>query len=489
MENRSIYARKTPIFNVGKIPPQEIEIEKAVLGAIMIEKDSLLDVIDILNINSFYLDNHKEIYKAIIQINERSESIDILTVSNQLKTNGKLELIGGDYYIAQLTNRISSSANIEFHARIIKQKQIARELISLGTDVIKNAYDNTKDVISVLDNLLNDVYEIGDIQESGKSFSNTELLRELKNDIQNAKTLQGITGLTTGIQKKDQLFGGYQKTHLIIKAGRPAMGKSADALCEAEHIATELNKNVLFFSLEMSSKELTMRRVSVSTEITLNKLRGGYMTSDDWKYYNEVTSKMMTNNLRIVDTPGISLNSIRKIAKKHAIKYGLDIIFVDYLQLIEHKVQGANREQEISAISRGLKKLAKELDVPVVCLSQLSRAVETRGGNKKPILSDLRESGAIEQDADIVQFLYRPEYYGINEDESGESTVGKGYCIVAKNRHGACKDIPMRFIPELTKFEDWKDYTEINNNNIPTGKDFSHIPTSSQDNKEDDVAL
>jgi len=211
------------------------------------------------------------------------------------------------------------------------------------------------------------------------------------------------------------------------------------------------------------------------------------MTSDDWKYYNEVTSKMMTNNLRIVDTPGISLNSIRKIAKKHAIKYGLDIIFVDYLQLIEHKVQGANREQEISAISRGLKKLAKELDVPVVCLSQLSRAVETRGGNKKPILSDLRESGAIEQDADIVQFLYRPEYYGINEDESGESTVGKGYCIVAKNRHGACKDIPMRFIPELTKFEDWKDYTEINNNNIPAGKDFSHIPTSSQDNKEDDL--
>jgi len=274
MENRSIYARKTPIFNVGKIPPQEIEIEKAVLGAIMIEKDSLLDVIDILNINSFYLDSHIEIYKAIIQINERSESIDILTVSNQLKTNGKLELIGGDYYIAQLTNRISSAANIEFHARIIKQKQIARELISLGTDVIRNAYDNTKDVISVLDNLLNDVYKIGDIQESGKSFSNTELLRELKNDIQNAKTLQGITGLTTGIQKKDQLFGGYQKTHLIIKAGRPAMGKSADALCEAEHIATELNKNVLFFSLEMSSKELTMRRVSVSTEITLNKLRG-----------------------------------------------------------------------------------------------------------------------------------------------------------------------------------------------------------------------
>lgn len=467
----------------AKITPQAVDVEEIVLGSMLLESSAILEVIDILSENSFYKNEHKTIYNAIVQLNSESKSIDIITVTNQLESNGHLEDIGGPYFVSQLTNRTSSSVNIESHARIIKEKEIARDLIKIGREVVENAYDPTVDVLSVADHLLTKAYEIGDLDETGKSETNIELLRKLKENIYNAKDVKGITGLTTGIQKKDELFGGYQPTHLIIKAGRPAMGKSADALCEAEHMAEKGNKG-LFFSLEMSAIELTQRRVAIRTGISINKLKSGNLSSSDWKIYNTVTSDMMNQNLTIIDTPGISFNQIRKISKKHAIKHGLDFIFIDYLQLIEHWIKGGNREQEISAISRGLKKLAKELNIPVIALAQLSRAVETRGGSKKPILSDLRESGAIEQDADIVQFLYRPEYYGINQDEDGNSLEGKAFMIVAKNRHGSTKDIEMRFIGELTKFVDWEEaHTPIPS--MERSDDFNTIPISSQDAKED----
>jgi replicative DNA helicase len=469
------------------VQPQAVDLEEAVLGATMLEKDVLLEIIDFLRPSSFYKEAHQKIYSAILDLNNNSEPIDILTVTNKLKTKGELDVVGGPYYITQLTNRVSSGHNIEYHARIIKQKEVARDLIKIGSNLIHDSYDETIDIFETTDKLLTDSYNVADITEGRQSLSNSELLRKLRKNIETAKDVSGITGITTGIQKKDELFGGYQDTHLIIKAGRPAMGKSADALSEADHQA-EQGKNVLFISLEMSALELMQRRVSLRTNIPLTVLKNGKLTADDWKIYNKVTSEMYDDGLTIIDTPGLTLNGLRKIAKKHAMKHGLDSIYIDYLQLLIHDIKGGNREQEISAISRGLKRLAKEVNCPVIALAQLSRAVEQRGGNKKPILSDLRESGSIEQDADIVQFLYRPEYYGFTEDEDGESTVGKGYMIVAKNRHGQTKDIEMRFVGECTRFEDWKE-PEINEDyatgkNMPIGEDFDSFPTSSQDAKE-----
>jgi len=451
------------MINNSKLPPNAVELEEAVIGALLLEKDAILEVMDILTEASFYKDYNQRIYKAIKQLNDNSEAIDILTVTQQLKKNGDLDLVGGAYAIMQLTNRIASAANIEHHARIVREKEIARDMIRLCSDVITSSYDDTTDVFDTAEYLLTKSYEIDNTEASNKTESNIELLRQLKKNIEEAKTKKGITGLTTGIQKLDKHTGGYQNTHLIIKAGRPSMGKSAQAVCEANHMANEAGKKVLFFSLEMSAIELMNRIVSVNTEIPLTQLKEGNMTSDDWKKYNEKTSELMNDNLTIIDIAGISLNAIRKIARKQKIKKGLDAIYIDYLQLISHDTKGGNREQEISAISRGLKKLAKDLNVPVIALAQLSREVEKRGGPKKPMLSDLRESGSIEQDADSVQFLYRPEYYGITEDDEGNSTIGKGFLLIAKDRHNGLKDIEMRFKGQFTKFEDWNELPQINN--------------------------
>lgn len=479
-------------FEMPNQPPQAVDLEEAVLGALMLEKDSLLEVIDILRPSSFYVSKHGIIYSAIMALNNNSNPIDILTVTNHLKTTGELEKVGGPYYITQLTNRVASTSNIEFHARIIKQKEIQRDMIKLGSELVHDSYDDTKDVFTVMDKLLTDSYNLTDITEGKRAETNSELAKQLTQNIKTAKDVAGITGITTGIQKKDQLFGGYQDTHLIIKAGRPAMGKSADALSEADHMA-ERGKNVMFVSLEMSAIELFQRRVSVRSGIPVNKLKSGHLSDEDWENYHKTIVELSSDGLVIIDTPGLTLNGLRKLAKKHAIKYGLDALYIDYLQLLSHYIKGANREQEISAISRGLKQLAKELNIPVIALAQLSRRVEERGGAKKPILADLRESGSIEQDADIVTFLYRPEYYGITEDENGETTIGKGFMLVAKNRHGTTKDIEMKFIGECTKFEDWiepdTDIPYDAHAGMPTNNDFDQIPTSSQDakDKEDDL--
>jgi replicative DNA helicase len=467
----------------AKLMPHAIDIEEAVLGAILLDKDAILEVIDIVSEDSFYKTEHKKIYKSILELNNNSETIDIITVAQRLKKNGDLERVGGAFGITQITDRVASSANIESHARILKQKEISRSLIKLGSEILESAYDETVDVFDITEHLLTEAYNIDSDDKSSKEESNSELLIQLKRNIEQANLKSGISGLTTGIHKIDALYGGYQNGHLIIKAGRPAMGKSAQALCEASHMALHEGKSVLLFSLEMTSLELMRRLIAINTEIPLTRMQEGNMTDDDWKVYNEVASRIMDSKLKIIDTPGMTLNGIRKISKKHAMKYGLDAMFIDYLQLINHFVKGGSREQEVSIISKSLKQLAKELDIPVVALCQLSRAVEQRGGAKKPILSDLRESGSIEQDADSVQFLYRPEYYGITEDEDGNSVVGKGFMLIAKNRHGATKDIEMKFIGSLTKFDNWSDnqsfipQEEYNPNaGMETNNDFDSAP-------------
>ena len=443
--------------NESKLVPQAIDVEEVVLGALLLDKDAILEVIDVLSINSFYKTEHQKVYEAILDLNNNSEAIDLVTVTQKLMKKGELNMVGGAYAVSSLTDRVSSAANIETHARILKQKEIARSLITLSNEILDSAYDETVDVLDITEHLLTEAYNI-DTDDRGSSVeTNTELLRQLRRDIEQANTKQGITGLTTGIQKLDHLYGGYQKGHMIVKAGRPAMGKSAQALCEASHMAIEQGKSVLFFSLEMTSLELMRRLIAINTEIPLTRMQEGNMSASDWTAYNTHASIIMDSKIKIIDTPGLSLNSIRRIAKKHAMRFGLDAIYIDYLQLITHFTKGGNREQEISIISRSLKALAKELNVPLIALAQLSRAVESRGGAKKPMLSDLRESGSIEQDADSVQFLYRPEYYGITEDEDGNDLRDKGFILIAKNRHGSTKDIDMRFIGTLTKFTDWSE--------------------------------
>jgi replicative DNA helicase len=398
-----------------------------------------------------------------------------------------LEISGGPSYISGLTMKTSSSANIVTHARIVEEQYIKRSVISGCSDLIVKSYDKSSDTFEIIEDFLSKAYEVGDVGSGDVVENATDILARLKVQIQDAKTKKGITGLTTGIAKIDELYGGYQNSHLIIKAGRPAMGKTAQALCEAIHMAYVLGVKVLFFSLEMSAIELMQRVVSVMTDIPLNKLKDGSLTAEDWRHYNDITSDMMNENLTIIDKAGMSLNQIKKISKKFALKNDLRAIYIDYLQLMTNKLKGGNREQEISSISMGLKQLAKELNVPLIALSQLSRAVETRGGDKRPQLSDLRESGSIEQDADMVQFIHRPEYYGLSEDADGNSTFGVGYLMIAKNRHGATKDIAMHFNPFCTKFTDLvsdSDFNSFDNAALPISEDFNHVPTSSQDRKE-----
>lgn len=441
-----------------KVPPQAIDFEEAVLGAIMLEKDALLEVIDILSENTFYLNKHQKIFKAILQLQEKSEAIDILTVTEQLKKNKDLDVVGGSYYISQLTNRAAGAANIEHHARVLKEKEISRDVVQFGTSLVLKAYDPSVDVFDLTDDLMTKAYNIGDIRKGRKQRSVLEVIRDVKKKMELAATQGGVTGLQSGIQKLDGVTRGYQNSDLIIKAARPSMGKTAQALCEALHMTLNQGKNILFFSLEMSYEDLIQRAVSVLSGIPLRKIQDGKLRADEWKRFNHFASLIAESGFSVNDDITITISGILKTAKKHAIKHGLDGVYIDYLQLIsgDGKDKG-NREQEVSRISRGCKILAKELNIPVIALSQLNRAVESRGGDKIPMLSDLRESGSLEQDADMVQFLHRPEYYKMMVDEEGNSNLGKAILFIAKHRNGACLNVDMKFISHLTKFDNWEE--------------------------------
>jgi len=435
----------------GKLQPQSIELEEIVLGSVLMDKDVMIQLISILKAKDFYKPNHGLIWESMISLFNESKPIDLVTMIERLKADGTLKQVGDMSYIMQLTNRVANTSNVEYHARIIKEKSLAREQIKMGGEIVAKAYDETSDVFETNDYILTEAYNLSDIDTEGSNQTNEELLAEAKEKTLNAKSTAGITGITTGIEKIDMLFKGYQDTDLIVKAGRPAMGKTAQALSEVYHMIT--TKKVLFFSLEMSSSQLMNRFITMATQIPANKIKEGDLSPDDWAKYDLKTEMLKTKNLKIIDSV-FSFNGIRKAIKMQVLKFGVDIIYVDYLQLCHHNIKGGNREQEISQMSRGFKMIAKEMNVPIVLLSQLNRSVESRG-DKKPMLSDLRESGAIEQDADIVQFLYRPEYYDIMEDHNGDSTQGLGYLIVAKYRNGALEDIPMRFVGECITFKSY----------------------------------
>ena len=455
------YEKKSPAieqsFEHGKVQPQAVDLEEAVLGAIMLEKDALTTVIDILKPDVFYKDQHKVIYTSIINLFSRSEPVDILTVTSELKKDGNIELAGGAYYITQLTNRVSSSANVEYHAHIIIQKYIQRELIRISSEIIKDAFEDTMDVFDMLDKAEQGLFTVSDSNLRRNTMDMNTLVREALQYIEAAKNQQAqLRGVPSGFSELDRLTSGWQKSDLIILASRPGMGKTALALSMARNMAVIYNKPVAIFSLEMSSVQLVTRLISAESLLPAEKLRKGELADYEWEQLNSKISRLIDAPIFIDDTPALSIFELRAKCRRLKSQHNIEMVLVDYLQLMTgtYDRQG-NREQEISHISRSLKSLAKELDIPVLALSQLSRAVETRGGSKKPILSDLRESGAIEQDADLVLFIFRPEYYKIDQLDDGTPTNGLAQVSVAKHRNGPLGEVSLKFIGRYARFTDY----------------------------------
>ncbi|MDC1031012.1 replicative DNA helicase [Flavobacteriaceae bacterium] len=462
-KKKSLEYVKTPnpaVINLqqGKIPPQALELEEAVLGAMLIDKKGVDEVIDILQPDAFYKTSHQLIFEAIYQLFQDSQPIDLLTVSSELRKKGKLEAVGGEFYLVQLSQRVASSAHIEFHARIILQKFIQRSLIKISNEIIESAYKESTDVFDLLDEAESKLYDVtqGNIKKSSETAQN--LVLEAKKKIEEISKRDGLSGVSTGFEKLDKLTSGWQPSDLIIIAARPGMGKTALTLSMARNIAVGKQIPVAFFSLEMSSVQLITRLISSETGLSSEKLRTGKLADHEWQQLNVKVTDLEKAPLFIDDSPSLSIFDLRAKARRLSSQHGIKLIVVDYLQLMTAGASSktGNREQEISTISRNLKALAKELNIPVIALSQLSRAVETRGGTKRPMLSDLRESGAIEQDADIVSFIYRPEYYNIDEWDDDERTPSEGQAefIVAKHRNGGLDNIRLKFVGHLGKFED-----------------------------------
>ena len=457
--NADQYGEKATVFSLqkGKLPPQAVDLEEVVLGAMMIDKKGVDEVIDILQPEAFYKESHQLIFNAIISLFEKQEPIDIKTVSFQLKKDGNLNSVGGDYYLIELSQKVSSSAHIEFHSRIILQKFIQRKLISISNDIIEDSYDETSDVFDLLDKAESKIYDISQRNLKKNTQSAEDLVLAAKKKIEEISKKEGLSGIASGFGEIDRLTSGWQPSDLIIVAARPGMGKTAFTLSMARNITVENNIPVAFFSLEMSAIQLITRLISSETGLNSEKLRTGKLEKFEWQLLNVKVTNLENAPLYIDDTPSLSIFELRAKARRLSSQYGIKLIVVDYLQLMTlgSSQKSGNREQEISTISRNLKALAKELDIPIIALSQLSRAVELRGGTKRPILSDLRESGAIEQDADIVSFLYRPEYYKIDEwdDEDRSPALGQAEFIVAKHRNGGLSSIKLKFINSLGKFE------------------------------------
>ena len=495
---QNIRSDRNSIINLekGKIPPQAIDLEEVVLGAMMIDKKGVDEVIDILNSEAFYKEGHQYIFDAILTLFENSEPVDLLTVSTQLRKNSKLDLIGGDFYLISLTQKVSSSAHIEFHARIILQKYIQRSLIKISNEIIEESYDETKDVFDLLDKAESKLYDVtqGNIKKSTETAQS--LVIQAKKKIEEISNKDGLSGIPSGFSELDKLTSGWQPSDLVIIAARPGMGKTALTLSMARNIAVAQNIPIAFFSLEMSSIQLITRLISSETGLSSEKLRTGNLEKFEWEQLNVKVSALENAPLFIDDTPSLSIFDLRAKARRLSSQHGIKLIVIDYLQLMTAggSNKNGNREQEISTISRNLKALAKELDVPVIALSQLSRAVETRGGSKRPILSDLRESGAIEQDADIVSFIYRPEYYKIDEwdDEERTPSAGQAEFIVAKHRNGGLNNIKLKFVSNLGKFENLDNFetpfeyqSKINKDSLKVNPDQAFESGGYRDDNED----
>lgn len=447
----------------GKVPPQAKDLEEAVLGAIMLEKSAFDTVVEILKPECFYIESHQRIYRAMQGLQQKNQPIDILTVVEELRTREELEMVGGPYYVTRLTNSVVSSANIETHARIILQKFIQRELIRISGEIIGESYEDSTDVFDLLDEAESKLFEITN-NHLRKNFDSidTVLVKTVQRieDMRNRN--EDITGVPSGFPTLDHLTYGWQNTDLIILAARPSVGKTAFALNLARNACLNATKPtpVAFFSLEMSAGQLVQRILSAESEIWLEKISRGKLEDHEMKQlYAKGIQRLAKAPMYIDDTAALNIFELRAKCRRLKNKHNIGMIIIDYLQLMSGSSdRNTNREQEISKISRDLKGLAKELQVPIIALSQLSRAVESRKeGEKIPQLSDLRESGAIEQDADMVMFLYRPEYYGITANESGESNKGETHVKIAKHRNGSLDTVKLKALLHIQKFVEYGD--------------------------------
>ncbi|MFO7879833.1 MAG: replicative DNA helicase [Bacteroidota bacterium] len=440
----------------GKMQPQAVDIEEVLLGALMLEQDAVLLVIDILTEDSFYKDEHKLIFKAILDLAKNQEPVDILTVTERLRSQAKLDEAGGPHYVSELTNRVATAAHVEFHAKIIQQKYIQRMLIQASSQIQKRAFDESEDVENLINYAENEIFQISEGNIKKETVVINKLITQAIEMVEEAsKREDGLSGIPSGFSELDRYTSGWQPSDLVIIAARPAMGKTAFVLSMARNIAVEHNQPVALFSLEMSSLQLVTRLISAETELSGTKLRNGDLHGHEWEQLDAKVKALEKAPVYIDDTPAISVFELRAKARRLVQAHGIKLIVIDYLQLMTANVDsGGSREHEVSMISRSLKAIAKELNVPIISLSQLNRSVETRGGDKRPQLSDLRESGAIEQDADMVLFLHRPEYYEIYEDEQGNSLMGMAEVILAKHRNGATGSVYLEFVSEFAKFKD-----------------------------------
>ncbi len=436
----------------GRVPPQAIDIEMAVIGAMLLEKEAITKTIDLLDEEAFYKPAHRKIFLAMSALFERSEAIDAITVVEELRRRGELDEIGGPSYIADLTVSVSSAANVEYHAKIILEKYILRSLITTTSEISKRSYAASEDALDLLDEAEQKIFSISEkrmkkssLQMGEAIFQTMELLESIhgKHD--------GVTGIPSGFTRIDNLTGGFQKSDLIIIAGRPSMGKTALVLSAARNAAIDHSIPVAFFSLEMSAQQLVLRLICAEARVDAQSVRTGRLPEDQWRQLSTRIGKLYQAKIFIDDTPGLGILELRAKARRLKVEHNVGMVIVDYLQLMQGPKSTQSREQEISSISRSLKALAKELNIPVVALSQMNRAVEART-DKRPQLADLRESGAIEQDADVVIFVHRPERYGITEVE-GQSTEGAAEIILSKQRNGPTGTVNLRFIKQYAKFE------------------------------------
>jgi replicative DNA helicase len=449
----------------GKVPPQAIDMEEAVLGAIMLEKEAAITILDILKPESFYKDSHRKIFKAISDLSSREFPVDLYTVTEELRAHNELESVGGPVYLTQLTSKVVSAANVDYHARIVAQKYIQRELIRVSTEIQTRSFDDTWDVTELLDYSENELFQIAEGNIKREVSPINIVIKEAIKEIEAAgKREDALVGTPSGFTKLDRLTSGWQKSELIIIAARPSMGKTALALSMARNMAIDHGKNVAIFSCEMSSIQLANRLIIAETDIAGDKIRNGRLSEEEWRQLDVRIKKLVQAPIFIDDTPAISIFELRAKCRRLMAQHKLDIVIVDYLQLMSGPDNAGSREQEVSNISRSLKSIAKELNVPIIALSQLNRSVEMRGGTKRPLLSDLRESGAIEQDADMVVFIHRQEKFGLTTFEDGSSTKGIAEIILAKNRNGPVDDVRLRFREEKAQFVD---IDEFDLENVP----------------------
>jgi replicative DNA helicase len=437
-----------------RIPPQAVEVEQAVLGAMLLDKDAIGKALEIIDKDCFYRDDHQKIFEVLVGLFDRNQPVDIITVSEELTRRRQLDEVGGRMYLLELTERIATTANVEYHCNIVLEKSTLRKLIDTSTQIVSQCYDSAQDVDDLLDRAEQGIFGISEKRIKEGFIPLGELLPHTFEAIEEYQKKGGmITGIPTGFVDLDTLTGGLQRSDLIVVASRPSMGKTALCLSVAEHVAIEQKGAVGIFSLEMAKSQLAQRMLCSRARFSTHKMRTGKVSDAEYSNLAVAVGPLAEAKIFIDDTPNLGILQMRAKARRLKAQHDVALIVVDYLQLMQGPRNTESRQQEISMISRSLKGLAKELNVPVVAVSQLSRKVEDRGGDKRPMLADLRESGAIEQDADVVIFVYRPEFYGIEKFRDGMLAQGVAEIIVSKHRNGPTGELRLTFLKDYARFE------------------------------------